>query len=497
MNVPQDISSIQAALNAACSGDTVYVGAGTYYENITIPKSSLTLKGSLGTTAETVIIDGGGIGNVVFATGIQNFTIDGFTIQNSRQSNSCLISEPSPCSAGVHLINPPNGNVGTTIMRNLIVKNNFFGVWIQGILAGNITFERNVIVDNQDTAVHMGVCGSSSAVITNNTIANNKGYYTYLDSCLLGNRTLRNNIIVKNSGFGVYLYPNSQRTILYNNGWSNTLGTYATLTSSIGGLSVDPKFVSSSDYHLQSSSPMINAGDLALTDPDGSRSDMGAYYFSGSTPPSPSPTPIPSTLATTTATGTLSISKSDTVSAGNVSIDTNVDLGAFSFQAQTESIEISSLRLKFVIPAAEDGTQIDAVTIIDQNGTIVAGSVDVGTDETATLANIWTVPVGAQTYKIKGRLTTDFEDGDTVAVSLTPNTHITAKGVTSGTGITASPSSSVLTNTLTVHRSVNTSAPSSSSTTASTTGMMEKINAFAAMLQSVKTLLQMLQSIAK
>ena len=53
----------------------------------------------------------------------------------------------------------------------------------------------------------------------------------------------------------------------------------------IGNIDASPLFVdiSSRDYHLRAASPCIDAGDPALFDPDGSRSDMGAYPFGGGT----------------------------------------------------------------------------------------------------------------------------------------------------------------------------------------------------------------------
>ena len=50
-------------------------------------------------------------------------------------------------------------------------------------------------------------------------------------------------------------------------------------------MSVDPRFVAASDdgdglnddFGLALQSPLLDAGDPGLTDPDGSRSDVGAY----------------------------------------------------------------------------------------------------------------------------------------------------------------------------------------------------------------------------
>ena len=45
-----------------------------------------------------------------------------------------------------------------------------------------------------------------------------------------------------------------------------------------GCITADPLFVAvSTDFHLASGSPCINAGDPAILDVDNSRSDMGCY----------------------------------------------------------------------------------------------------------------------------------------------------------------------------------------------------------------------------
>ncbi|RME50150.1 MAG: hypothetical protein D6795_10560, partial [Deltaproteobacteria bacterium] len=55
-------------------------------------------------------------------------------------------------------------------------------------------------------------------------------------------------------------------------------------TGTDGNITGDPRFVDTSgsdplawDLHLSSDSPLIDAGDPHLLDPDGSRSDIGAY----------------------------------------------------------------------------------------------------------------------------------------------------------------------------------------------------------------------------
>ena len=47
------------------------------------------------------------------------------------------------------------------------------------------------------------------------------------------------------------------------------------LTGVHGNVSLDPGFADRNDFKLPAGSPLINAGNPLLTDPDGSRSDIG------------------------------------------------------------------------------------------------------------------------------------------------------------------------------------------------------------------------------
>ena len=77
--VPDDYSTVQQAIDASSAGDTVYVRIGTYYEHVTIGKQ-LTLEGE---DRDATIIDGGGSGNVVYASA-DYVTVDGLTVANGE-----------------------------------------------------------------------------------------------------------------------------------------------------------------------------------------------------------------------------------------------------------------------------------------------------------------------------------------------------------------------------------------------------------------------------
>ena len=81
ITVPDDYSSIQAAINAASAGDTVYVRNGTYYELVDVNKTM----SLVGENKDTTVIDGSGFPNsaALIIYDVSNATVQDLTVQNA------------------------------------------------------------------------------------------------------------------------------------------------------------------------------------------------------------------------------------------------------------------------------------------------------------------------------------------------------------------------------------------------------------------------------
>ncbi len=131
--------------------------------------------------------------------------------------------------------------------------------------------------------------------ITSNTaVGKGGGIYLGNSSLSLENCTVANNISQTDGGgiqvsssdvaaTGSILWGNDPQAITDQTGTISA--TYSdiqgdTVWTGGGNINVDPLYVDAEngDYHLLPGSPCIDAGDPALLDPDGTRSDMGALY---------------------------------------------------------------------------------------------------------------------------------------------------------------------------------------------------------------------------
>ena len=199
IRVPDDYPTINEAIIAAGSGDTIIIANGTYYERIVITKT-LTI---IGENAEGTKIDGSHAGIVVDVRA-NNVKIESLTIQNGGFYDAIWI-----------------GAIPTSGIRitNCIIKNSAMGIGIQWSNNNVIT---NNLIQNNTYGIRTYQCSSST--FTLNTIIDNRNYGLYI-AASSNNYFYRNNIITNAN----QAYQDGASTNYWDNGaegnyWSDYAG---------------------------------------------------------------------------------------------------------------------------------------------------------------------------------------------------------------------------------------------------------------------------------
>jgi parallel beta-helix repeat protein len=223
--VPQDYSTIQAAVNAANSGDLILVDAGTYTENVVVTKS-VTL---LGSSQNQTIIEAPSLTAVDVKS--NNVTISGFTIRGG--STGVNVSGYDSCRISNNTIGPIGygSSVGIGILLQSSHTNTIFSNVISlaplGILLTRSN--NNLIYDNVVTHISIlgiGLQETKDNRISNNTITfNERGIFPESS-----NSTIFEGNTVFNNTIGVSL-SNSHGNRFYLNNFINNTGQVFTLDS--------------------------------------------------------------------------------------------------------------------------------------------------------------------------------------------------------------------------------------------------------------------------
>jgi len=193
--VPDDYKKIQWAVGNATDGDTIFVRAGTYYEQLFV-YLSLTI---VGEDKNATIIDGREQQTVIIVSS-NHVVVKGFTIRNagllfpgtgiSVYSNSNVLSENIIGNNGEGISLWEN-SVNNTITRNIIERNIYCGISL----------------DN-----------STNNMISENTIANHEHGIVITNS---ENNTIIGNTFMANSHCGVRL-DSSDNNFIYHNNFVNS-----------------------------------------------------------------------------------------------------------------------------------------------------------------------------------------------------------------------------------------------------------------------------------
>lgn len=327
--VPGDYPTIQAGINAASNGDTVLVAEGTYYENIDFFGKRIVLKSENGAEATIIEIGTTDIPVVSFHNGEDRSSmIRGFTISGdlSYWGIHCVSASPTIYNniiinheVGIRVqwgsplirkndigycdhsdIDPRKGGgifaeyLSSAVIDSNVIHHNGGDVAAAMVISfgSEVLIERNLIYSNVATDYIGGLVldNCQGIDLLNNTVVKNSAPPTYLGSITFhtGNYiNIVNNICSFNDEWGILDYGgNSNVTVDLNDTYENLAGDVGGISPGPGSIFQDPLFVDfdNDDYHLQASSPCIDAGDPnSPLDPDGTIADMGAFYYFGGT----------------------------------------------------------------------------------------------------------------------------------------------------------------------------------------------------------------------
>ena len=273
VNTPGQYTTLQAAINAAIPGDTIYVhGSSSSYGSITVNKrltfigpgfnaqSQFNLAANIAyILLDTVVPTSGSRGCVFIGLGIGYidkttfplYRVDDILIDRCRFINS---TKTYVCGNNWVIRNclffmyENDSNLDLANWSNILITNNFF-------YFGQVSYPTSTAIANSN----------KSSVILNNNIFT--GYHQGGSFSSITNAQFSNNIFFGKSpqGAGSSIF---ERNLTYAS--TNTQLPYGSNTGNINYVNVDPLFVNipvntfdfsyGFDFHLQSSSPGINAG---------------------------------------------------------------------------------------------------------------------------------------------------------------------------------------------------------------------------------------------
>lgn len=257
IRVPGDRPTIQSAIDAASTGDTILVASGTYLENIDFHGKAVTVKAAGGAAA--TVIDGQHRGPVVtFSSGETAASlITGFTLRNgiADEGGGIFVSNSSPVISNNIITSngavSEGGGIGVgfgspAILNNTISDNTTIlqglgggGISIRGTSTSQINGNRIINNSTQTQGGGVALWSGNAVAIENNIISGNTAY-NYGGGISMFNDTssvvIGQNIITGNSALnGHAVYWSNSPAMFVNNTVSDGDGVFGGSTVSGDG----------------------------------------------------------------------------------------------------------------------------------------------------------------------------------------------------------------------------------------------------------------------
>ena len=286
---PPTFTTIQAAIDAATSGQTVAIPSGTYVEDLTM-KTGVDVDGAgLGQTkiVGTVTFDG------VSSTTLSDVSIYDYdyALGGSGQTyTGVYVTDGDAALSGVGIYYTLYGvhadNASTVDIDITNIGGNWYGIYSDGTTDLNVT--NSFIYSNP--AGGIATDNASDGTIVHNTVVGNgfAGISSYLTGGISqGNdsaETVANNVVVSNY-YGMNCYS-CVGSALGNLVWGNSTDYVNDASASSSDISSDPLFENPNegDYSISSTSPCIDAGSATwgvATDIHGESRPQGSGYDIG------------------------------------------------------------------------------------------------------------------------------------------------------------------------------------------------------------------------
>jgi hypothetical protein len=310
---PAQFTTIQAAVNAAVAGDTIYVNVSptNYGENVTLTNRVVLIGGGYKSSSQLnykTSLTGGIYMSVSGANDPSGTVICGFEVnrlESSSPINNIRIFRNLVSSIGVYGNNwniynnliPGTISVpvatGTT---NLFIQNNLFG--LGGFISSNSTASSVIIDHNVFQSSFTKLNNVKFATITNNIFASGSSDFVFDNGCTSNNF---NNNASTTTNVSVTAPTNS-----FAGGPNTEAGNFVGVNPLFVNVTDLTLYAATNNYRLQSTSPVKNAGT------DGT--DLGIYggsypFPSGGAPGSGFDTsalpPVPQVTSVNIQNGTL------------------------------------------------------------------------------------------------------------------------------------------------------------------------------------------------